>query len=33
MPRLARPTARAAHDLAAHVADLVSRHRSGTRTD
>ncbi|GAA2752843.1 hypothetical protein [Amnibacterium kyonggiense] len=29
MPRLARPTRRAAHDLAAHVADLVSRHRAG----
>jgi hypothetical protein len=33
MPRLGRPTRRAAHDLAAHVADLVSRHRAGTRID
>jgi hypothetical protein len=27
--RLARPTRRAAHELAVHVADLVARHRTG----
>jgi hypothetical protein len=33
MPRLARPARRAAHDLAAHVADLVNRHRSRTEAE
>ena len=32
MPRLARPARRAAHELAAHVADLVARHRAGGRS-
>lgn len=31
VPRLGRRTRLAAHDLAAHVADLVSRHRAGSR--
>jgi hypothetical protein len=31
VPRLAAPTRRAAHDLAAQVSDLVSRHRGSAR--
>ncbi len=31
MPRLSESTRRSAHDLAAHVSDLVSRHRGGVR--